>query len=139
MFMTIRPLLAALLCCVGLAVSPATRAQSAQSATTPRVVSLEAARDALDTSSAIVIDIREPSEHATGVAKGAKLIPMGQLPQRIKEVVQAPDQAVLLICNTQNRSARGADQLRAAGYTNISYVHGGMGQWAARNWPMVKP
>ncbi len=137
--MTTRPWLAALLCCISLAVSPATSAQSAQPAPTPKVVSLEAARTALDTSSAIVIDIREPGEHASGVAKGAKLIPMGQLPQRVKEVVQTADQPVLLICNTQNRSARAADQLRAAGYTNISYVQGGMSQWAARSWPMVKP
>jgi rhodanese-related sulfurtransferase len=114
-------------------------AQTASAKQIAKVVSLEAARDALDTSSAIVIDIREPSEHATGVAKGAKLIPMSQLSQRIKEVPQSADQPVLLICNTQNRSARVADQLRAAGYTNISYVNGGMSQWAARNWPMVKP
>jgi rhodanese-related sulfurtransferase len=116
-------------------------AVSAQTATslTPKVVILEAAREALDKSSAVVIDIREPSEHAAGVAKGAKLIPMSQLSQRIKEIPQAADQPVLLICNTQNRSSRVADQLRAAGYTNISYVNGGMSQWAARNWPMIKP
>ena len=42
------------------------------------MVSLEAAREALDKSTASVIDIREPSEHATGVAQGAKLIPMSQ-------------------------------------------------------------
>ncbi len=42
----------------------------------PPVVSLDDARKALETdSSAIMIDIREPSEHANGVAKGAKLIP----------------------------------------------------------------
>ena len=102
-------------------------------------VSLEQARDALQQSSALVFDIREPSEHATGVAKGARLLPMSQLSKRIGEVPKANDQPVLLICNTQNRSARVAAQLQAAGYTNISYVNGGMSQWAARQWPMVKP
>ena len=102
-------------------------------------VSLDDARDALQKSSAIVFDIREPAEHATGVAKGARLLPMSQLGKRLNELPKASDQPVLLICNTQNRSARVAEQLRAAGYTNISYVNGGMSQWAQKQWPMVKP
>lgn len=106
---------------------------------TASMVSLEAARQALDTSTAWVIDIREPSEHATGVAKGAKLIPMSQLNQRISEIPRVNSQPVLLICNTQNRSSKVAEQLRAAGYGHVSYVNQGMSQWAARGWPMVKP
>lgn len=102
-------------------------------------VSLDDARDALQKSSAIVFDIREPGEHATGVAKGVRLLPMSQLSKRINEVPKSNDQPVLLICNTQNRSARVAEQLRAAGYSNISYVNGGMSQWATRQWPMIKP
>ena len=112
---------------------------SASAQTAPPSVSLEQARDALQQSSALVFDIREASEHATGVAKGARLLPMSQLSKRIGEVPKSNDQPVLLICHTQNRSARVAAQLQAAGYTNISYVNGGMSQWAARQWPMVKP
>jgi rhodanese-related sulfurtransferase len=127
--MTMRQLLTTLACtftlCTAFAQTP--------------VVTLEQARAALESASAVVIDIREPSEHATGVAQGTKLIPMSQLSKRISEVPKAADAQVLLICNTQNRSSRMADQLRAAGYTNISYVNGGMSQWAARGWPMVKP
>lgn len=37
------------------------------------MVSLEDMRQALETSSTIVIDIREPHEHANGVASGAQL------------------------------------------------------------------
>ena len=111
---------------------------AAAQTTAPRV-SIDEAREALQKSSAIVFDIREPSEHATGVAEGARLLPMSQLSKRLAEVPNSADQPVLLICTTQNRSARVALQLRTAGYTNISYVHGGMSQWAARQWPMVKP
>jgi len=31
------------------------------------------------------------------------------------------------------------EQLQAMGYTNASYVKGGMSLWAQRGWPMVKP
>lgn len=102
-------------------------------------VTLEDARIALDKSSAVVIDIRETSEHATGVAKGARLIPMGQLGKRLNELPKPGEQALLIICNTQNRSSKIVEQLQAAGFTNASYVQGGMSQWAARGWTMVKP
>lgn len=102
-------------------------------------VTLEEARTALDKSSAIVIDIRETSEHATGVAKGARLIPMGQLGKRLNELPKPGEQPLLIICNTQNRSSKIVEQLQVAGFTNASYVQGGMSQWAARGWTMVKP
>ena len=102
-------------------------------------VTLEEARTALDKSSAIVIDIRETSEHATGVAKGARLIPMGQLGKRLNELPKSGEQPLLIICNTQNRSAKIVEQLQAAGFSNASYVQGGMSQWASRGWTMVKP
>ncbi len=107
-------------------------------AATPSV-SLEEARTALEKSSMLVVDIRESSEHATGVAKGALLLPMSQLGKRLAELPAPKAQAFLVICNTQNRSSRIVEQLQAAGYTNASYVKGGMSQWAQRGWPMVKP
>lgn len=105
----------------------------------PPVVQLEDARTVLEKSSMPVIDIREPSETASGVAKGAKLIPMSQLSKRLGELPAPGKEPFLLICNTQNRSAKVADQLAAAGYTNVRYVQGGMSQWTARGWPLVKP
>jgi rhodanese-related sulfurtransferase len=102
-------------------------------------ITLEEARDALAKSTAVVVDIREPSEHATGVAKGALLIPMGQFPSRVAELSKSGKQPIILMCNTQNRSSRLAEQLQSAGYSNISYVKGGMSQWTARGWPLVKP
>jgi len=102
-------------------------------------VNLEDARSALEKSSMLVVDIREPSEHATGVAKGAVLMPIGQISKRIGELPAPKTQPFLVICNTQNRSSRIVEQLQAMGYTNASYVKGGMSQWAQRGWPMVKP
>jgi rhodanese-related sulfurtransferase len=105
----------------------------------PPMVSLDDARQALETSSKVVIDIREPYEHANGVAKGAKLIPMSQLGARLAELPKPGAEPFLVICNTQNRSANIVGQLQSMGYTNASYVNGGMSQWARQAWPMVKP
>lgn len=68
-------------------------------------VSLEEARALVGDDKVTVLDIREPEEHATGVAKGMKLIPMSTLESRLHEIPRNPDSRVLLICNTQNRSS----------------------------------
>ena len=102
-------------------------------------VTLEDAREALDKSSMVVVDIREPGEHATGVAKGTLLMPISQMSKRIGELPRPGTKPFLVVCNTQNRSSRIVEQLQAAGYTNASYVKGGMSQWSSRGWPLVKP
>lgn len=102
-------------------------------------VSLDEARAAHEAGRALLIDIREPNEHATGVAAGALLLPMSQLARRIAEIPTSPDQPVLLICNTQNRSSRTLKALRERGYGHVRFVNGGMSEWAKRGWPMVKP
>lgn len=102
-------------------------------------VPLEAARDALNQGSAVVIDIREPAEHATGVAPGARLLPMRQLSTRLAEIPVDPARPVLLICNTQNRSKATLRALRERGYGHVRYVEGGMSEWARRGWPLIAP
>ncbi|MBL8347167.1 MAG: rhodanese-like domain-containing protein [Rubrivivax sp.] len=102
-------------------------------------VSLEVARAEHEAGRALLIDIREPEEHATGVAAGARLLPMQQLSRRVSEIPVDPARPVLLICNTQNRSSATLRALRERGYPHVRYVNGGMSEWARRGWPMVKP
>lgn len=103
-------------------------------------VSLEQARQDLEQAKAVLIDIREPQEHATGVAAGALLIPMSQIEQRLAEIPTDSAQPVYLICNTQNRSSATLEFLRAQPqFSHLRFVQGGMSQWAAKGWPMVKP
>ncbi len=102
-------------------------------------VTLDVARAEFQAGRAILIDIREPNEHATGVAKGAQLLPMRQLGTRLAEIPTATDMPVLLICNTQNRSSSTLSALRERGYPHVRFVQGGMSEWVRRGWPVVKP
>ncbi len=102
-------------------------------------VTLDQARKELETGKAIIIDVREPQEHATGVAPGVQLLPMRQLAVRLGEIPNDPKRPVLLICNTQNRSSATLKFLREKGYSNVRFVHGGMSEWARRGWPLVRP
>ena len=117
-------------------------AATAASASTPEpdVVSLDEARARFEAGEVILIDIREPREHANGVAAGAHLLPMSQLAQRVAEIPTDAGKPVFLICNSQNRSPVVLRALRnSGGYGHVRYVHGGMSEWARRGWPMVKP
>ena len=102
-------------------------------------VSLETARTELENGRVMLIDIREPGEHATGVAQGAKLLPMSQLAARLSEIPTATDKPVFLICNTQNRSSKTLKALRERGYPHVRFVQGGMSEWSRRGWPLIKP
>lgn len=102
-------------------------------------VSLETARAELEAGHVTLIDIREPAEQATGVAKGAKLLPMSQLGSRLGEIPTATDKPVFLICNTQNRSSKILKALRERGYPHVRFVQGGMSEWSRRGWPVTKP
>ena len=117
-------------------------AATAASASLPEsdVVSLDEARARFEAGEVILIDIREPREHANGVAAGAHLLPMSQLGQRVAEIPTDAGKPVFLICNSQNRSPVALRALRnSGGYGHVRYVHGGMSEWAKRGWPMVKP
>jgi len=102
-------------------------------------VTLEVARAELEAGRAVLIDIREPAEHAGGVAAGAQLLPMRQIGTRMSEIPTDPNKPVLLICNTQNRSSATLDALREKGYGHVRFVQGGMSEWMNRGWPVVKP
>lgn len=124
---------------LGLTAAAALAGCRGESVPTPSV-SLDSARAEHEAGRVILIDIREPSEHATGVAAGARLLPMSQLAARAGEIPTGSDTPVLLICNTQNRSSATLRALRErGGFGHVSFVEGGMSEWARRGWPMVPP
>jgi rhodanese-related sulfurtransferase len=111
----------------------------------PEVISVPVAYERASKGGVLLFDIREPQEWKGGVAandKGeqlAKLLPMSALKTRLGEIPNDPNQPVILICRTQNRSGAVAEQLSKLGYTNITYVNGGMKEWGERKLPTVVP
>lgn len=76
---------------------------------------------------AFILDVREPSEWTQFHIPGATLIPLGDLPNRLKEVPK--DRQVVVVCRTGHRSAQGRDILMKAGFTNVTSMAGGVTQW----------
>jgi rhodanese-related sulfurtransferase len=82
----------------------------------------------------ILLDVREPHEWQAGHAPKARHMPLGQLPQRARELPSG--RAILTICRSGSRSARAAAMLAGDGW-QISNVTGGMRAWARANLPVV--
>ena len=88
---------------------------------------------------ALLVDIRQAHERASGQAEGALGIPKDELEAEHARHLQAPDAAVMLICQSGQRSAATVQLLRAAGYTDVHSVAGGTTAWMAEALPLVRP
>jgi rhodanese-related sulfurtransferase len=82
-----------------------------------------------------LLDVREKQELREGYISGAKLIPLGQLSNHMKELPK--DREIVCVCRTGHRSRSAAKQLIAAGYS-ASNMKGGMLAWKWSNLPVKK-
>ena len=76
----------------------------------------------------VIVDVREPHEHATGAIPGAVLVPLGQLPSTIASHAE-PSQSVMLYCGVGARSAMGAQALQQLGFDRVVSLAGGYNLW----------
>ena len=87
---------------------------------------------------ALLLDVRETFEHATGMAHGAVPLPRGQLAQRIEEIAPELSQEILTICAHGQRSLMAARMLQQMGYSNVASVAGGTARWIEEGLPVAK-
>lgn len=74
------------------------------------------------------IDVREPHEHAITRVNGARLIPLGTLPDALETL--DPQRPVLLLCKVGGRSARAVRFLQERGFRDVWNIAGGILRWA---------
>jgi molybdopterin/thiamine biosynthesis adenylyltransferase/rhodanese-related sulfurtransferase len=81
-----------------------------------------------------VLDVREPHEYEVANI-GARLIPLGELPERLIELNK--DEPLAVHCKTGGRSARAVQLLKEAGFQNVYNVKGGITAWSEEIDPSV--
>ena len=74
-----------------------------------------------------VLDVREPHEYEFANI-GVRLIPLGELPQRLVELDR--DENFAIHCKTGARSAKAVKLLQGAGFENVYNVKGGITAWS---------
>jgi rhodanese-related sulfurtransferase len=87
------------------------------------------------TEGAYILDVREPLEWDEFRIPEADLIPLQQLQGRLDQVPK--DRDILVVCRSGNRSAEGRDILRAAGFTRVTSMAGGMLDWEAQGFATI--
>lgn len=77
----------------------------------------------------LLIDVREPDEHAALAIPGAVLIPKGRFEDGSAFSSLPKDKEIILHCRSGIRSAQCLELLREAGFTNSTHLRGGIIAW----------
>jgi rhodanese-related sulfurtransferase len=85
--------------------------------------------------SPLVIDVRQPDEYRSGHIAGAKLIPLGELSLRTKELPQ--NREIVCVCASGNRSNSATRILVGTGFKAVN-MKGGMLSWRRASFPVKK-
>jgi sulfur-carrier protein adenylyltransferase/sulfurtransferase len=75
-----------------------------------------------------LVDVREPFEHEIASIDSARLIPLGELPDRLSELDR--EQLTIVHCHSGQRSAQAVRILRDAGFANVFNLEGGIARWS---------
>jgi rhodanese-related sulfurtransferase len=87
---------------------------------------------------ALVLDVREPAEFQAGHLPRARHIPLGELGGRIDEIAKFKEKPVIVTCRSGARSGSACRKLRAAGFTNVHNLKGGIGAWQQASLPVER-
>jgi adenylyltransferase/sulfurtransferase len=108
--------------------------QTQQQADDVPEITVRELKEKLDNGGVSVLDVREPHEYEVANI-GARLIPLGELPERLVELDKEGTLAVH--CKTGGRSARAVQLLEEAGFHNVYNVKGGITAWSEEIDPSV--
>jgi molybdopterin/thiamine biosynthesis adenylyltransferase/rhodanese-related sulfurtransferase/molybdopterin converting factor small subunit len=81
----------------------------------------------------VVVDVREPHEWEIAHLEGSRLIPLGQLPERINELDGHAE--IVTYCHKGARSMKALEILKGAGFGKVRSLAGGIDAWAQRVEP----
>ncbi len=107
--------------------------------TRPRVkeLTIEQARERLTRNpKAVLVDVREDDEWASGHAVEAVHLGKGVLERDLEKRFPDPDTELLMYCGGGYRSVLAADAAQKLGYRNVFSIMGGYKGMLAARWPM---
>jgi rhodanese-related sulfurtransferase len=87
----------------------------------------------LDEGSAVLIDIREPHEHAREHIVGARLAPLSGL--HAEDFGECRDKTAVFHCHSGGRTGANAQLLTSKGFRDTYHLRGGIMAWKAAGLP----
>jgi adenylyltransferase/sulfurtransferase len=107
---------------------PATKEEIAVKNGVPQITVAELKRRIDAGEDVFILDVREPFEYQIANI-GGKLIPQGEVPQRLAEIDR--DREIVVQCKSGGRSQRIAEFLKQSGYPDVVNLAGGILAWSS--------
>lgn len=86
----------------------------------------------------ILVDIRTPGEVAEGMIAGAKHIDFYDAAFMTKMAALGKEKPIYIYCRSGGRTGQALARLKAAGFTNVQHLQGGIGAWMSAGKPLVR-
>jgi rhodanese-related sulfurtransferase len=87
----------------------------------------------IEEGSAILIDVREPHEHAREHIEGAKLVPLSRF--QSEDFSGLRDKTAVFHCHSGGRTSANAELLSSKGFRDAYHLSGGIVAWKAAGLP----
>lgn len=100
----------------------------------PSDISADQAYTFYQQGSAVFVDVRTQAEWNNFHLANALLIPVDELSGRLNEIPR--NKPIVVICQSGSRSPSGRDFLLQAGFSNVTSVSGGLGDWMQLGYPV---
>jgi rhodanese-related sulfurtransferase len=87
---------------------------------------------------AVVLDVRDDTEFASGHITNARHVPEKRLADHLKALEKFKNKPVIISCASGRRSAVVANSLRKQGFVDVVALRGGIGAWLQAGMPLEK-
>lgn len=87
---------------------------------------------------AVILDVRNTDEFATGHLPDGRNVPLGKLVERIGELEKFKERPLIVCCASGVRSANAIGQLKKQGFTKLYNLAGGVDAWKSAGLPLKK-
>ena len=84
-----------------------------------------------------LLDVREVHEHAFAAIPNSRLIPLSQLPERIREIDSWKREAVVVYCHHGIRSQHAIAFLSSVGFERLINLQSGIDGWSIQVDPSL--
>jgi rhodanese-related sulfurtransferase len=87
---------------------------------------------------AVMLDVREDKEYTDGHILDSLHIPLGKLNDRMDELANMREKAIIVSCRSGHRSASACAKLRKEGFETVYNLKGGVLAWQNAGLPLQK-
>lgn len=96
-------------------------------------VDAQTLKEWLDRDTVLLVDVREPAEHAGEKISGSVLLPLSQFDPA--QISSDANKKLVLYCRSGNRSTQAAQKLFTSGFTDVTHLSCGLSEWKEQGLP----